>query len=80
MVSNLGVRPAEDSESEAKPTFHPTKGRGLFHRWMKRFQAAALGLVIGIGTVKSHVHSILGKLEARDRTQAVIKAQELKLV
>ena len=37
-------------------------------------------LIIGVGTVKSHVHSILGKLDARDRTQAVIKAQELKLV
>ncbi len=37
-------------------------------------------LIIGVGTVKSHVHSILGKLNARDRTQAVIKAQELKLV
>ncbi|MFN8598092.1 MAG: LuxR C-terminal-related transcriptional regulator [Anaerolineae bacterium] len=37
-------------------------------------------LIIGKGTVKTHVHSILGKLDARDRTQAVIKAQELKLV
>jgi LuxR family transcriptional regulator, maltose regulon positive regulatory protein len=37
-------------------------------------------LIIGTGTVKSHVHSILGKLDARDRTQAVLKAQELKLV
>jgi LuxR family transcriptional regulator, maltose regulon positive regulatory protein len=37
-------------------------------------------LIISTGTVKSHVHSILGKLDARDRTQAVLKAQELKLV
>jgi LuxR family maltose regulon positive regulatory protein len=37
-------------------------------------------LIIGVGTVKSHVHSVLGKLDARDRTQAVIKAQELRLV
>ncbi len=37
-------------------------------------------LIIGVGTVKSHVHSILAKLDARDRTQAVIKAQELKLL
>jgi len=37
-------------------------------------------LIISVGTVKSHVHSVLGKLDARDRTQAVIKAQELKLV
>ncbi len=39
MVSNLGVRPVLDSESEAQQTFH---------HWMKRFQAATLGLAIGI--------------------------------
>jgi len=43
-------------------------------------QEIADKLIIGVGTVKSHVHSILGKLDARDRTQAVIKAQELKLL
>ena len=37
-------------------------------------------LIIGVGTVKSHVHSILGKLDARDRTQAVARARELKLL
>ncbi|NTU65800.1 MAG: response regulator transcription factor, partial [Chloroflexi bacterium] len=37
-------------------------------------------LIISVGTVKSHVHSVLGKLDARDRTQAVLKAQELKLL
>ncbi len=39
MVSNLGVRPVVDPESEAKQTFH---------HWMKRFQAATLGLAVGI--------------------------------
>ena len=39
MVSNLGVRPVVDPESESKQTFH---------HWMKRFQAATLGLVVGI--------------------------------
>ena len=33
-------------------------------------------LIIGTETVKSHVSSILGKLGARDRTQAVIAAYE----
>jgi DNA-binding NarL/FixJ family response regulator len=37
-------------------------------------------LVISIGTVKNHISSILGKLGARDRTQAVIVAQQLKIV
>jgi DNA-binding NarL/FixJ family response regulator len=37
-------------------------------------------LAITEGTVKNHVSSLLGKLEVRDRTQAVLKAQTLKLI
>ena len=37
-------------------------------------------LVITEGTVKNHVSNLLGKLEVRDRTQAVLKAQALKLI
>lgn len=36
-------------------------------------------LHIGLGTVKHHVRAIFGKLGARDRVQAVLIAQELKL-
>ena len=43
-------------------------------------QEIAERLVITKGTVKNHVSSLLGKLEVRDRTQAVIRAQELNLV
>jgi len=32
------------------------------------------------GTVKNHVSNLLGKLQASDRTQAVLKAQQLRLV
>ena len=39
MVSNLSARPVADPESKSQQTFH---------RWMKRFQAATLGLVVGI--------------------------------
>ncbi len=39
MVSSLGARPIVDPESEAQHTFH---------HWLKRFQAATLGLAIGI--------------------------------
>lgn len=37
-------------------------------------------LVISEGTVKNHISSILGKLDAKDRLQAVIKAREIGLL
>jgi LuxR family maltose regulon positive regulatory protein len=37
-------------------------------------------LVIGLGTVKTHIHHICGKLGVRNRTEAAMKAKELKLV
>jgi DNA-binding NarL/FixJ family response regulator len=37
-------------------------------------------LVIAEGTVKNHLTNILAKLDARDRMQAVLKAQELGLI
>ena len=40
----------------------------------------AARLFLAEGTVKNHVTSILGKLGARDRTQAAIRARELGLI
>jgi len=37
-------------------------------------------LFIAEGTVKNHVSNILSKLGVRDRTQAVLRAQELGLL
>jgi LuxR family maltose regulon positive regulatory protein len=37
-------------------------------------------LVISIGTVKTHVHHICGKLNVRNRTEAVARARDLNLV
>ena len=39
-------------------------------------QEIAAALVISIGTVKSHINHILGKLAARSRTEAVARARE----
>lgn len=43
-------------------------------------QAIAERLYIAPGTVKRHVHNILGKLEASDRVEAVAKARALGLI
>lgn len=43
-------------------------------------QAIAERFVITIGTVKSHIHHIFSKLNARTRSEAVAKARELNLM
>ena len=43
-------------------------------------QASAATLVISLGTVKSHINHILGKLAASNRTEAVARARELGLL
>ena len=43
-------------------------------------QEVADKLVIAVSTVKSHVNHILGKLDAKSRTQAVTRARELDLL
>ena len=37
-------------------------------------------LVVSIGTIKTHVHNICGKLGSRNRTEAAARARELGLV
>jgi hypothetical protein len=39
MVSNLGIQPVVNADSESQQTFH---------HWMKRFQAATVGLIVGL--------------------------------
>ena len=43
-------------------------------------QAIADALIISLGTVKAHISHILGKLDARNRTEAVLRAQDLGLL
>ena len=43
-------------------------------------QQIADSLTISLSTVKTHVHHILEKLNAKDRSQAVFYARELELI
>jgi DNA-binding NarL/FixJ family response regulator len=79
--------PADKIESPSPPPIHLAEP--LTEREMEVLQAIAGGLsnreiaerlVITEGTVKNHVSNLITKLEVRDRTQAVLKAQELGLL
>jgi LuxR family maltose regulon positive regulatory protein len=43
-------------------------------------QGIASTLVVGVGTVKSHINHIMSKLNAHNRTEAVALARELQLI
>lgn len=73
----------------APPPSAPGVSGGLTEREREILRLLAQGrsnqeiggaLVISVGTVKNHISSILGKLGARDRIQAVLVAQQLKIV
>jgi LuxR family maltose regulon positive regulatory protein len=43
-------------------------------------QQLAERLVLAVGTIKYHVHQILGKLQVKSRTQAIARARDLELI
>jgi DNA-binding NarL/FixJ family response regulator len=82
--SRMASAPASTPESQTLPFQSP-----LTERELEVLQALAHGLsnreiaaqlVITEGTVKNHVSNLIDKLEVRDRTQAVLKGQELGLI
>ncbi len=75
--------------SSPPPVARPVLAEPLSERELEVLHAMAEGLsnreiaarlVITEGTVKNHVSSLLAKLDVRDRTQAVLKAQSLHLL
>jgi len=52
---------------------------GLLNRGLTN-QEIAKELEIGVGTIRWHLNNIFGKLEVRNRTEAIVRARELGLV
>jgi DNA-binding NarL/FixJ family response regulator len=82
-------RLATAAEKSANKPLQPALVEPLTEREQEVLSALANGLsnreiaqqlVITEGTVKNHVSSLITKLEVRDRTQAVLKAQELGFI
>ncbi len=78
------ANPAPDENQTVSPLSIPLTEREID---VLRAMSAGLSnreiaekLVITEGTVKNHVSNLLSKLEVRDRTQAILKAQSLKLI
>jgi DNA-binding NarL/FixJ family response regulator len=83
-AGNASAQPATPHSCPAEMLAEP-----LTEREMEVLNALAAGLsnreiaarlVITEGTVKNHVSNLIAKLEVRDRTQAVLRGQELGLI
>ena len=83
-VMDAFARLAEPTPASAGHLAEPLSGReqavlGLLARGLSNKEIAAQ-LFLAEGTVKNHVSAILAKIDARDRTQAALKARELGLL
>ena len=74
----------EEAALASQPLIEPLSEREL--EVLRRVAAGfsnheiARDLVIAVSTVKKHLNTIYGKLEAKSRTQAIAKARDLNLL
>ena len=73
-MTDIRDTPLADALSEREREVLALLARGATN------QDIADALVISLGTVKSHLNHIMGKLGARNRTEAVAKGRELHLL
>ncbi len=83
-VMDAFARMAQPAPASAQRFVEPLSGReravlGLLARGLSNKEIAAQ-LFLAEGTVKNHVSAILQKIDARDRTQAALKAKEMGLL
>ncbi|MED7951901.1 response regulator transcription factor [Streptomyces sp. BE303] len=79
LAAGQGNREARETMARAALTDREAEVLRLVARGLTNGEIAA-HLVLGVQTVKTHVSSVLAKLGARDRTQAVIAAYEAGFV
>jgi LuxR family maltose regulon positive regulatory protein len=72
--ATMGVQPLAEPLSERELEVLQLIAAGHANR------AIAMALTIEVGTVKRHIHSLLGKLDAPSRTAAVARARALGLL
>jgi DNA-binding NarL/FixJ family response regulator len=78
------ARIADSPQVRPQPLIHPLSEReleivGLLARGATNREIAA-ALVLAEGTIKNHLTNILGKLGARDRTEAALIAKDLGII
>ncbi len=78
--SNTGLHPSSFSP---QPLVEPLSEREIevLRLIADGFSNAEIGhkLFIAVGTVKRHINNIYGKLAVQSRTQAIVRARELRL-
>jgi LuxR family maltose regulon positive regulatory protein len=80
LTPSVGIQPQKPADQLIEPlTERESEVLRLMANGLSNKEMAER-LVLSEGTVKTHVHNIMGKLNAQSRTQAVARARDLTLI